>query len=125
MTKNEKTGSRDLAYNNWHRTLGPGYIAETINFVEYREGRGIVALINTTSNLTDENHINNSKKFIFPRTEREREILINTSEALNVPAYFVIHDDGLTIFHVYNLNKGIKTFQKMDKKEYSNFIKSL
>ena len=124
-TKMEKTGERNSAYSAWHRSLGADYLAVDIDFVEYRKGRGIVAVLAVTGNCNDENHIQNSKKFIWARTSLEREILLNLSQKLSVPAYFVIHDNDLSVFHVHDLNIGLASYQRFDNTAYGTFIKQL
>jgi hypothetical protein len=124
-TKTEKTGERNTDYSLWHRQLSPQFFAIDIDFVEYREDRGIVAVLAVTGRCKDEKHIVNSKKYIWKRTKLERKILVEFSEKLTIPAYFVIHDDSLSIFHVHNLNKELTKFTKMNEKEYAEFIKAL
>lgn len=66
----------------------------------------------------------NSKRFIWERTKLEREILLQLSNKILVPSYFVIHDDTLSIFHIHTLPDTIQ-FQKMNREQYGNFIKGL
>ncbi len=124
-TKMEKTGERNSKYSEWHRSLGPEYLAIDIDFVEYRRNKGIVGVLAVTGRCKDEGHIINSKKYIWERTEIERKIMKEISNKLNVPAYYVIHDDSLSIFHVHNLNKNLSEFEAMNTNQYSNFIKTL
>ncbi len=124
-TKTEKTGQRNSAYSLWHRSLGAESLAVDIDFVEFREGKGIVAFLAVTGECVDENHIINSKKYIWDRTKLERKILITLSVKVNVPSYFVIHNNDLTIFHVHNLSKELTDYTKMNREEYAFFIKNL
>jgi len=123
-TKEEKTYERVSDYSLWHRSLGSEFLTVDIDFVEYRNGRGIVGIICTTSRLKNENHLINSKKFIFKRIFLERKIVLDISKKLNVPAYFVIHTDDLSVFHVYNL-EDMDSFKIMNKEQYGDFIKNL
>lgn len=107
-TKTEKTGERNSDYSLWHRSLGPEFLAVDIDFVDYRKDRGIVGFLAVTGRCKDEKHI-----------------LIKLSIGMNVPAYFVIHDDALSIFHVHNLNENLETYISMDKEAYGSFIKKL
>lgn len=124
-TKTEKTGQRNSAYSLWHRSLGAEFLAVDIDFVEFRKGKGIVAFLAVTGECVDENHIINSKRFIWQRTQLEREILITLSSKVNVPSYFVIHNNSLTIFHVHDLSKDLTNYTKMNSEEYASFIKRL
>ena len=123
--KQEKLESRPSAYSSWHRTIGDGCFVVDVDWVEYREGRGVVALIDVTSNLNNEGHIINSKRMIWERTNIQREVLITMSKALNVPAYFVIHTSDLSMFHVHNLANPLTEYSRMDRYQYTDFIKSL
>lgn len=125
--KQEKQGTRisASAYSQWHRTLGDGCFGVDLDWVEWRTGRGIVALIDVTGNLEDEKHISNSKEIIWERTKLQREILETVSKALGVPAYFVIHTKDLQLFHVHNLAYDLKDFTRLSRYQYTEFVKSL
>lgn len=125
MSKQEKLGVRASAYSQWHRTLGDGCYGVDLDWVEYRANRGIVALIDVTGNLNNEEHIINSKQMIWNRTEMQREILETVAKSLGVPAYFVIHTTDLSIFHVHNLAYDLKDFTSLTRFQYTEFIKSL
>jgi len=126
-TKQEKQGTRisASAYSQWHRTLGSDFCTMDLDYVEWRRGRGIVALIDVTGNMNDEQHINNSKETIWRRTEMQRDVLETLSNAIGVPAYFVLHTKDLSLFHVHNLKYDLKLFTSLGRYEYSEFIKSL
>ena len=124
-TKQEKTGGRASDYSLWHRTLGSDFLTVDIDFVEYRKDRGIVALIDVTGEMNDEAHMNNSKRFIWARTGLQFKVLSLMSVKLGVPAYFVLHDRGLTIFHVYDLAKGLDDFRRLTQAEYAAFLRQL
>lgn len=125
MSKQEKLGVRASEYSQWHRTLGDGCYGVDLDWVEYRANRGIVALIDVTGNLKNEEHIINSKKMIWDRTEIQREILETIAKALGVPAYFVIHTTDLNLFHVHNLAYDLKDFTRLTRYQYTEFIKGL
>ena len=122
--KQETTGTRASPYSLWHRELGEGCFAVDVDWVEYRRGRGIVALLGTTGRLTDERHIENSKQYILRRSFLERQILATISRALGVPAFFVIHTETLDVFHVHEPNEE-NSFRRYDHNGYKKFIKSL
>jgi hypothetical protein len=124
-TKTEKTGERNSDYSLWHRSLGAAFLAVDIDFVEYRQNRGIVAFIAVTGRLNDEKHIMNSKKFIWKRTAVERKIMLELSLKTGVPAFFTIHNNDLSLFHVHNLAEDLSDFKRMNQKEYGDFIKQL
>lgn len=125
QTKMEKTGERNSDYSAWHRTLGPKYLAVDIDFVEYRQDRGIVAFIAVTGRLNDESHIMNAKRFIWKRTAVERKIMLELSLKTGVPAFFTIHNNDLSLFHVHDLTKDLSEFKRMNQKEYGDFVKQL
>ncbi len=124
-TKTEKTGNRPGEYSIWHRSLGAGYFAVDIDYVEFRRDRGIVAFIAVSGEFNDESHLINSKPFIWRRTELERQILLDLSKRINVPAFFVIYTKDLSIFHVHKIGEELNKFVKMNRNEYAKFIQSL
>lgn len=124
-TKCEKTGKRSEAYSLWHRSLGAEFLTVDIDFVEFRKDRGIVAFIATTGELNDEEHIINSKPYIWRRTELEREILLQLSKKFGVPSFFVIHTTDLSIFHVHKLGEDLSSFTRMTQEEHAKFIQEL
>lgn len=123
--KQEKIAKRPSEYSEWHRTLGAEYLTADIDFVEYRRDRGIVAIIDVTGEMEDEGHLYNSKKYIWARTRMQRNILSAISKALNVPAYFVLHTKGMTLFHVYDLSDSTETPTRMTCEQYAAFVKKL
>ena len=125
QTKMEKTGERNSDYSSWHRTLGREYLAVDIDFVEYRQNRGIVAFLAVTGRLKDEKHRMNSKRFIWKRTAIERQIMTELSSKTGVPAFFTIHNNDFSIFHVHNLAEDLSKFERMNQNEYGEFIKLL
>lgn len=113
----------DYDYSLFHRNIAGAYSID-IDSVEFRKGKGIVALICRTANLNDNNHIYNSKRYIWERTEFERNIVSEISQKMNIPAYYVIHTKDLSIFHVHKLpNKEV--FKVMSREEYSVWISLL
>ena len=123
--KQEKTASRPPEYSEWHRTLGKEFLATDIDFVEYRVGRGIVAVIGVTGQMDDENHMVNSRKYIWQRTEVERKIMVTISESLSVPTYYVFHTKGMNMFHVFDLLRSLDKPRRMTIEQFSEFIKTL
>ena len=113
------------SYTEWHHTLGEQYYRTDIDHVEFRSNRGIVALIDTTARFKDEAHLINSKPYVWERSGMQREILTSTSKALGVPAYFVLHTDDLTIFHVHDLSRPLIEYTAMDEPTYRKFIMNL
>lgn len=111
------------SYSEFHRTIDRCYCID-LDCIEWRENRGVVALICTTGRLNDNFHINNSKPFIWKRTELERKIVSEMSEKTGVPAYYVIHDKDLSTFHVHKLpNK--EEFVVLNREEYRIWISLL
>jgi hypothetical protein len=125
MVKQEQTGERCSAYSTFHRELGAECLAVDVDWVEYREGRGIVAFIATTGRCVDSAHILKCKPHIWNRTVVEREILCVLSIHVGAPAFYVIHSDDLSVFHVHNLRESLSVYRQMTREEYSSFIQSL
>ena len=111
----------DKSYSDWHRELGNDYLMIDIDSLEIREKK-IVAIIDYTGRLKDENHLINSKRFIWDRTILQRKILTDLSNALKVPCYFVIHTTDLKIFHVHNLNLDLTEFKRFTENQYATFF---
>lgn len=124
-SKQETIGIRPTVYSEFHRTLGGNCFATDIDFVEFRPDRGIVGFFGVTGRLKDERHINNSKTMIWARTNVERQILYELQLKTGKPAFFVIHTDDLSVFHVHKITESMEKFDRMDKEQYSNFIRSL
>jgi len=118
MVKPELTGERDLSYSRWHRTLGDSYYMIDLDSIEWRSGKGVVALIETARLQA----IVYKKKF-------QIKVMKELAQRLGVPAYLVLYNDELTLFEVYDLLSGSEwsscTKKVMGRNEYSNFIKNL
>ena len=123
MIKPERTGERASEYSLWHRTLGSGCYVVDVDWVEYRNDRGIVAFICTTGRFNDEQHILFSKPMVFERTKLERKIVKQLSEVMKVPGFFVMHLTDLSLFYVYDLD--FVNVKVMTLEEYGDFIKKL
>lgn len=119
MVKGEITGKRDLSYSKWHRTIGNKYYMIDFDSVEWRNGRGIVALIECALNRTTSLQTLQNKKFEF-------KVYTEASREMRAPAYLVIHNFEMTWFEVYKIiNEKAIPWRKMQRKEYEEFIKNL
>lgn len=116
----QKEFGEAASYSEFHRTIDKCYCID-IDCIEWRPGRGIVAIICTTGNLVDNGHIINSKPYIWKRTELERKIASEMSAKMNVPAYYVIHSKDLSTFHVHYL-PNIDQYAVMDQEQYRIWI---
>ena len=125
MTKNIRYSDklRDADYSQMHRTI-PGAWVTDIDQVEWREGRGIVAILCTTGNLNDANHIQNSKIHIWERTRFERMIVTEIANKLNLPSYYVIHTKDLSCFQVHKLSN-LSEYTQMSQEEYKIWLSLL
>ena len=123
--KEETTNTRPNGFSKWHRKLGEDYYAVDIDFVEFRKGRGIVAIIGVSGNFRDERHIVNSKSYVWKRTRLEQQVMRQLSFAQDVPCYYVLHNAAMTVFHVHNLWKGLKTYDRFSEWEMSKWIRQL
>lgn len=119
MVKDERTNKRDLIYSNWHRTIGDIYYTLDFDYVEWRNGRGIVAIIECALNHTTSQQLLQAKKFEF-------KVYTEASRKLHVPAYFVIYDKLLVLFEVYKIeHETAIPWKKMNLEEYTEFIRTL
>ena len=118
------TSSRVSAYSDWRRGFGNNCYCVDIDYCEVREGRGIVALIAETGRLENEQHLINSKPMIWARSGVERLALSHLACKCQVPAFYVIHTEDLTVFHVCNIYD-FNDYKKMNKEEYEKFIREL
>jgi hypothetical protein len=120
MVKPELTGQRDLAYSKWHRTLPNYCYMIDLDSVEWRNGRGVVALIETCRGTA----VAYKKKF-------QLRVLKEIALKLQVPCYLVIYhytDGEIKTFDVYDLLNG--EFPncprlRMNERQYRNFIQKL
>lgn len=125
-TNTETIGERPSTYSLFRRSPDfAGCYVVDIDFVEFRAGRGIVAVLGVTGRCKDEQHLINCKPFIWERTKAERKILMAVSDALHVHAYYVIHTEDLSVFHVHDLVTGNDPYRRMTREEYIKFTQAL
>lgn len=133
MTRPEYSGNRDLSYSEWHRLYLPSkcYVMN-LDWIEYREEwvsqelnkvakakkPKIVALIEDKDDRAGK------------LQEWKKEVMLQISQALNVPTYLVYHNmcrrydhRQLWKFEVVNLLTNATTI--MNEPEYRNFIENL
>jgi len=128
QTKAARFPEEASAYSLWHRSkIFEGCFTVDVDYVEFRNGRDVVALICVTSRLNDVQHMNNSKPMIFERSKAERRILWFLSWCTGVPAYYVIHLTDLTVFDVYRVHEQgeLENFDRMNRDQYVAFIRGL
>lgn len=77
MVKQEYTNTRDLTYSRWHRTLPDKCYCMDLDWIEWRSGRGIIAVIETKDYRA--RGISNFQK----------NIMLDIATAIGVPAIFV------------------------------------
>jgi len=128
-----KTGNvKNKQYSDWRRTLGDGCYANDIDWLEWRQGPDglprFVALIETTfyedkPELRDklENYCNAA----LNRFKRDGQFGVTkrVSEALGVPAFFVIARYDLEVFYVCRLSDEI--WACFDEPLYRQWIKTM
>jgi len=118
MVKPELTGERDLTYSRWHRTLGDPYYMIDLDSIEWRSGKGVVALIETAR-----------LEAIVYKKKFQIKVMKELAQRLGVLAYLVLYNEELTLFEVYDLLSGPEwtscTKKIMGRNEYSDFIKNL
>ena len=113
MSKREITGKRPLNYSRFHREQLPPWCYMTdLDSIEWRDSRGIVALIETAD--------------IHSRCDRrwQMNVIRELSCRADIPAYFVRYDQECRIFLVERIDR--LGFQKvMDRNQYIKFIREL
>lgn len=126
--KQEKTGKRFQDYMNWHKKLGSKYKTQDVSFVETRRNRGVVAIFSVQGTFNDENHIENSKKYIFDDSgiNQKVEMLRDLSREKRFAAYYVLHTIDMSRFQVWDVKEAKQQeWKKMSLDDYSSFIKNL
>ena len=108
MVNTEKKYSRDLRYNNWHRTALPNWCYCTdVDFLEVRYVNGemkIVAIIETKSGYS---RLSDFQESVFEQLSKQS----------GIPWYVVRHNESMTDFEVNG--------KRMNEGEYITWIKSL
>ena len=123
MVRPEYSNKRDLTYSKLHRTFGYQCYAVNIDWIEYRRKDGkykIVAVIEDKD----------SRANVSSWMEKKSNIFMQIAEALNVPAYLVLHNCNeetalkpeMWKFRVINLR--LKKEKMFNKIEYQKFIES-
>jgi hypothetical protein len=104
----EKTGFRSLEYSEFRRTIGDKLYHLDLDWIEWRSGRGIVALIET-------------KKY-GDVSQFQRLVYTEIAKKLNIPA-FVVTYHNLEKFLVKDMFTD--KIQILTQEEYKEFIKNL
>jgi hypothetical protein len=121
MVKQEYTGKRDLSYNLWHRTIGDSYYMIDLDCVEWRSNRGVVAILERSLDMQS-----GALEQIIEEKRFELTVYSQVARKLEVPAYLVFYNEGLTTFKVFMIqNENAKFWKTMNDIEYTNFIKGL
>jgi hypothetical protein len=110
LTKPEITGVRDLRYSLWHRTIGPEVYATDLDFIEWRNGRGVVALIE-------------AKQGRGRLSDFQRKVFCELSQRAKIPFYVVRYDETMTRFTVMRLPDNYA--DELSKEEYVDWLKKL
>jgi len=113
-------------YSDWHRTIGRDYYANDVDWLEWRigpEGPQVVALIELTysENTPGRRYCD----VALARFKRDGQYTITkmVSQALEVPAFFVIARYDLEVFCVCRLSNG--AWSECDEPRYRKWIQSL
>jgi len=113
MVKQEYSGTRDLTYSRWHRTLPDKCYCMDLDWIEWRAGKGIVAVIET-------------KDYRSRGIGRfQKEVMLIIANALKVPAIFVKFrfDISPAIFCLEHLQSGKK--KNMTESEYRDWLTNI
>lgn len=119
MVTKERTFKRSSKYSKWHRTLPDYCYVMDLDWVEWRNGKGVVALIEVAIRKNEQLLEN-----LIKQKEFEITVLVEIATKLKVPAYVVYHEEDLSIFYVKPL-KPNTVWQVMKKKDYAKFIEGL
>ena len=122
MVREEISNYRDLRYSNWHRTLPDFCYCIDFDFVEWRSGRGIVAIIEVAVRDTNQSLANQ-----LDRKQFEAKILYEAARKLNVNAYIVFYNESLSAFWIFIPYEDGRTslLKVIGEQEYEEFIKNL
>lgn len=121
MVRGEESGKRDLTYSTWHRTLPDYCYMVDADSIEWRNGKGIVAIIETCNG----NATIYRKKFQMMIL---RELASKLGIAVYLVAYYTDDAGAITCFERYDLSE--KDWPDCPKKvmlpdEYKAFIMNL
>jgi hypothetical protein len=123
VVRQEQYFNRPSEYSEWHRTLSNKCLTMDCDWIEVREGRGIVAFIETAIK-PDEiklcDLIDRKQKF-------QTKILLDIQAKMKVPAYLVFHKRDLSTFWIFTILSTGQTYlwKTIGKKEYAEFIEHL
>lgn len=121
-TRKEYSNIRDLTYSNWHREIGNIFCVLNIDWIEYRWKNNIP---NIVAIIEDKDYRANIKRW----NEKQKPIFMQIANALNIPAYLVLHNCQETHnrtqwrFNVYDLKTN--QFKAMNEENYKKFIQNL
>lgn len=122
MTRPEIQNNRDLRYSHWHRDrLSPACHCTDLDWIEWRRGRGVVALIEAKMGLGT------------PLREFQFDVYTELSRRSQVPFYLVNYSEDLATFRVvrvrpeqsYDEYQAASRARFLDEKEYARFLEGL
>ena len=118
MVRQEETNQRDLTYSHFHRTLPDFCYMIDLDSIEWRAGRGVVALIETAKNVA-----------LVYRKKFQLKIIRELAQKIGAKGFLVLYNEELTMFEVYDLlsheDWAKCDKQYMNKEDYITFIKNL
>jgi len=122
MVRQEQSFKRPSIYSEYHRTLPNWCYTIDVDWLEWRNNRGIVAFIETAVKLPETN-----PSSILQTKEFEFKVLSELRRRTKIPTYLTIHTENCENFWVYSINENGNTIfiKSMTKLEYDNFIKTL
>lgn len=90
-------------YSVWHYKLDWACKCRDIDYFEIRNG-AIRAVLEITGKLQDERHLQNSLSQIFQRWSLHQSLFRSLTNAINAPAFFVVHTIRLDVFYIFDIN---------------------
>lgn len=123
--KQESTSLRPNNYSKWHRTLNKNCYAYDVDFVEYRQNRGIVGIFETKQ-FKDLEDLKKNKDFVINQSHTQIKVyrLITIDKIYS--SYFVLHTADMTHFEVWNISKDTRPIFKIYNEEgYRTWIEML
>ena len=131
-TKPEATGLRPLVYSRWHRTLKEGTYCTNLDWIEWRNGKKTVALIEEKP-FSKSSEMKHWKKEIITDMIHGLRLLYrgrNPKFKGKIRAYVVYHnlesapnDKDSWIFELVDLETGIS--KRMQEPQYRRFLENL
>lgn len=118
-------------YAEWRRNQDHSSWFTDIDYVEYRDDRGVVAFLEVTGKFKNEQNMLAGMPKMRLRLERRIEVFKQIASALGVPYYLIVHDINVSVFHVYTIlyddgsEGNLNEYKRMTPEQHKKFIQAL